>query len=72
LLDDYCHELTSVSRYSDALIEICCIHNIDVSAHTNYLIEFLKNFCEELCLARSANCTHDFETVNTKNIIIYN
>ena len=42
MLDDYCLELTSVSGYPDAFTEICCIHNIDVSAHTNYLIEFFK------------------------------
>ena len=72
MLDDCCLLLTSVAGYPDAFTDICCIHNIDVSAHKNYLIEFLKNFCEELCLARSANYTHDFDSVNTKNTNIKN
>ena len=72
MLDEYCLLLTSVAGYPDAFTDICCIHNIDVSAYKNYLIEFLKNFCEERCLARSAYCTHDFDSVNTKNTNINN
>jgi len=44
LLDDYCTKLTPVSRHQTLSSNTFCIHNqIDVSAHTNYLIEFLKS-----------------------------
>jgi len=44
LLDDYRHELTSVAGHLTLSSNFVAYTTIDVSAHTNYLIEFLKNF----------------------------
>jgi hypothetical protein len=65
-------ELTSVSGYQTLSSKFVAYTTIDVSAHTNYLIEFLKNFCQERCPTRSANCTREFSAVNTREYNIHN